>query len=152
MASPDQVKQYLAYWFQLGKKLVVDNGRASFLPQSVLQDNGYSPEFEACWQHLLESGGRDCYLEGTTQTIEQLLSSEWEVTPCARCDMPVPMFSLGMRSPNCPCADLPFWPDTNMPQPRSPVSTYTQLNRIRDRLLSQNRAQSDSSSNRQANQ
>ncbi|MBD0393637.1 MAG: hypothetical protein ICV52_07160, partial [Microcoleus sp. C1-bin4] len=41
----------------------------------------------------------------------------------------------GMPPESCPCYDLPNWPDTEMPQPRSPVSNQSQLSGIRDRLL-----------------
>jgi hypothetical protein len=134
MASPDQVKQYLAYWFQLGKKVVVPNSRETLLPQPVLQGDRYSPEFEACWQRLSGPRNQDSYLEGTDQTIGELLTSAWDVNACARCDMPIPVLSLGARSPACPCEDLPSWPNTDLPQPRSPISTSAQLSNIRDRL------------------
>jgi hypothetical protein len=134
MASTDQVKQYLAFWFQLGKRLVVQNNPEIQLPKSVIQGDRYSPEFEACWQRIMEIEGKNCYLEGTTQTIDQLLSSEWDVTDCARCTMPVPMLSLGARSPGCPCEDMPQWPNNELPMPRVPVNSQAQLDQIRDRL------------------
>ncbi|WP_416674668.1 hypothetical protein [Egbenema bharatensis] len=134
MASPDQVKQYLAYWFQLGKRLIVRNGEKAILPQPVIQGDRYSAEFEDCWQYITKNSSKDCYLEGTVQTIDELLSSRWDISPCARCDMPVPMMNLGLQPPECPCADLPLWPNTELPKPRSPVSNQTQLNSIRDRL------------------
>jgi hypothetical protein len=134
MASTDQVKEYLAFWFQLGKGLVVKNSSQIQLPEPVIQGDRYSPQFEACWQRVIQSEGKNCYLEGTTQTVEQLLSSEWDVTDCARCDMPVPTLSLGMRSPGCPCEDMPLWPNTELPMPRIPVNSQVQLDQIRDRL------------------
>ncbi|NJO80527.1 MAG: hypothetical protein HC827_19830 [Cyanobacteria bacterium RM1_2_2] len=133
MASSDQVKQYLAYWFQLGKRLKFDRGEA-VLPQPVIQGNRYSPEFEACWQQALRVEGRDCYLEGTDQTVADLLSSNWDVTDCARCGMPVPTINLGVQPGSCPCFDLSTWPNPDLPQPRSPVDSRTQLEQIRDRL------------------
>lgn len=140
MASPEQVKQYLAFWFQLGKPLIV-NGKTSssgskVLPQPVIQGDRYSPEFEACWQRIIEGFWKLSYLEGTIQTIEELLSSQWEVTSCARCSMPVPMMSLGVQTKDldCPCSDLPGWPNTELPQPREPVDSRQQLTNIRDRL------------------
>jgi hypothetical protein len=139
MASFDQVKRYLAYWFQLGKPLVLNNGQETLLPRPVLQNNRYSPEFEACWNRLLELHGNNCYLEGTSQSISELMSSQWEIEPCARCAMPVPMFSLGTQSLECPCNDLQTWPNNELPQPRSPIDSHAQLNQIRDRLL--NRSQ-----------
>jgi hypothetical protein len=139
MASLEQVKQYLAYWFQLGKPLIVDckmsNGCSTVLPQSVIQGDQYSPEFEACWQQITSGAWKSSYLEGTVQTIEELLSPQWDISSCARCSMPVPMVCLGVQaSSNCPCADLPGWPNTELPQPRDPISSNHRLNHIRDRL------------------
>ncbi|NJR38420.1 MAG: hypothetical protein HC781_05730 [Leptolyngbyaceae cyanobacterium CSU_1_4] len=134
MASTHQVKQYLAFWLQLGKGLVVKNSPEIQRPESVIQGDRYSPEFEACWQRVTQSGGKNCYLEGTDQTLEQLLSSEWDVAACARCEMPVPILTLGVRSPGCPCEDMPLWPNTELPMPRTPVDSQAQLHRIRDRL------------------
>lgn len=136
MASQHLVRQYLAYWFQLGKKVILRNGQDSFLPQPVIAGDRYSDPFEACWKDIMSQGGTDAYLEGTNQTIAELLTPAWELNPCARCSMPVPVASLGLPSLTCPCSDLPFWPDTQAPQPRSPVSSQAQLVQIRDRLLS----------------
>lgn len=133
MASPNQVKQYLAYWFQLGKPLVA--GDRTILPQPVMQGNSYSAEFEDCWQTIEKAGGRNCYLQGTLQSVDELLSSRWEITSCVRCDMPVPTMSLGIQPAECPCIDLPSWPNLELPKPRPPVDTHAQLNQIRDRLL-----------------
>lgn len=138
MASPDQVKQYLAYWFQLGKPLVIKD--KAILPQPVIQGSSYSPEFEDCWQQAMQSGGRGCHLEGTLQSVSELLSAQWELTSCARCEMPVPTISLGVQPAECPCFDLPTWPNLELPRPRSPVDSHAQLNQIRDRLLKRNQA------------
>jgi hypothetical protein len=135
MASQQQVRQYLAYWFQLGKRLILNHGAATMLPQPVIRGDRYSAEFEECWQRVTASDARDCYLEGTSQTIAELLSDTWEVSPCARCEMPVPVPNLGLQPLSCPCSDLPLWPNSDVPQPRSPVSDQTQLTQIRDRLL-----------------
>lgn len=135
MASQEQVRQYLAYWFQLGKRLVVEN-HEMILPDPVIQGDRYSAEFEACWQRILDSKHKDFYLEGTHQTIAELLSPCWDVLPCVRCEMPVPMMCVGFPSdPSCPCFDLPSWPNLDLPRPRSPVNSHTQLNQIRERLL-----------------
>ncbi|MDY6938323.1 MAG: hypothetical protein SWY16_11705 [Cyanobacteriota bacterium] len=136
MASPDRVKQYLAYWFQLGKKLWVRNGEQSVCPRSVIRGDSYSPEFEACWQLICSPESGDCYLEGMPQTIGQLLESEWELAPCARCELLVPMRERGLPTPECPCSDIPTWPNTELPQPRLPISTRSHLTDIRSRLLS----------------
>jgi hypothetical protein len=133
MASQEQVKQYLSYWLQLGKRLILSNGQ-SVLPQPVIAGNHYSPEFEAYWQQVLAVEGKNCYLEGTLQTIHELLSGQWEVEGCARCGMPVPMVSIGVQPAGCPCFDLPTWPNTDLPQPRSPIDSRSQLERLRARL------------------
>ncbi len=135
MASVDQVKKYLAHWFQLGKEVVLGGGRETVLPQPVLQGNGYSAEFEACWQRLLTPDAGDCYLQGTEITIAALLSDRWEVIDCARCEMPVPQAIAGLPPLLCPCHDLHGWPNAELPAPRSPVNTHHYLGSIRERLL-----------------
>lgn len=134
MATEEQVKKYLAYWFQLGKKVVVNNGTDKLLPDPIYQDNSYSPEFERCWQILTDPKSGSCYMEGTDETIAELLTSKWDVMLCARCTMPVPAKIRGTPPENCPCADLPTWPNLEVPQPRSPVDSTHRLGGIRDRL------------------
>ena len=136
MAEPDQVKQYLAYWFQLGKKVLIRGGQKAILPQPVIQGDRYSPALETCWQALLSAESGDCYLEGTEETIADLLSDQWEITDCARCAMPIPVRNLGPTPLACPCNDLSSWPDTENPVPRSPVSSTDFLDNLRDRLQS----------------
>ncbi|MDJ0592581.1 MAG: hypothetical protein QNJ72_21750 [Pleurocapsa sp. MO_226.B13] len=133
MASTTQVRTYLAYWFQLGKKLVWRN-RETLLPKPVIVGNRFSPQFEECWQKIASVEGKDCYLEGNSQTIEELLSSAWEIDNCARCSMPVPMIELGIQPLECLCSDMDNWPNDQLPAPRSPVNNYVQLNKIRARL------------------
>ena len=134
MASQQQVKQYLAYWFQLGKKVLIRGGQVALLPQPVISGDRYSEQFEAVWQQILSPDSGYCYLEGTNETIAQLLTPAWELNPCARCSMPVPMRSAGMPPEVCPCNDLSDWPNTSVPLPRSPVDSQTHLRDIRDRL------------------
>jgi hypothetical protein len=132
MANKQEVKQYLAHWFQLGKKVIVGNGNQSFLPSSVLNGDYYSPEFEECWEQILSLEIRDCYLEGTQETIAELLTPAWEMLACGRCAMPVPIRSVGMPALFCPCNSLPTWPNTELPAPRSPVNSQEQLTEICD--------------------
>ena len=135
MASSEQVKQYLACWFQLGKKLVIDNGREVICPETVVINNRYSPEFEECWKKLLAIEGKNCYLEGVEPTIDLLLSPSWEINSCVKCQMPIPQIVLGLQSPpGCPCVDIPLWPNIDLPIPRIPVNNQSHLNRIKDRL------------------
>lgn len=134
MASQTQVKQYLAYWFQLGKKVLLRNGAESRLPQPVIEGDRYSREFEDCWNEILSPESGDCFLQGMEQSIDELLSSEWELEQCSRCSMPVPMRTVGMPSSCCPCFDLPNWPNLDAPQPRLPVSTRLYLLNICNRL------------------
>lgn len=134
MASEQQVKRYLAYWFQLGKKVVIGNGQSSVLPQPVIAGDRYSDQFEQIWQQLISPKSGDCYLEGTQETIGDLLTPKWDISPCARCEMPVPVINVGMPPELCPCNDLPTWPNTELPAPRDPVSSTGRLQGIRDRL------------------
>ena len=133
MATEQDVKRYLAYWFQLGKQVIVGGGRAYLLPQPVLKGDRYSEEFEECWQEIRSVAG-ECHLEGTDETIAELLSPAWELLPCSRCDMPIAMRNVGMPALFCPCHSLPTWPNTELPSPRNPISSQEQLKSIRDRL------------------
>ena len=142
MASEQQVKQYLAYWFQLGKPIVNRKAQMTLLPQPILQADRYSPAFEDCWQQAAAKP-QDYHLEGTIETIAELLSPAWEVSACSRCAMPVPVKSVGTQSLDCPCVDLPGWPNTELPQPRDPVNSQVLLSRLRDRLGQTGRPQSD---------
>lgn len=134
MASATQVKTYLAHWFQLGKKLIWLNGEAELLPQPVIRGERFSAQFEDCWQKVMSVDGKNCYLEGSSETIEDLLSSNWDINNCARCNMPVPIIEIGTQSLDCVCSDLQNWPNTELPAPRSPVNNSVQLNSIRSRL------------------
>lgn len=134
MADQQQVKEYLAYWFQLGKGVKIRGGEEILRPQPVIEGDRYSDELEACWQRLLSLESGDSYLEGTQETIADLLSDRWEITDCARCSMPIPVRSMGMPPPACPCNDLSNWPDTDNPAPRSPVSSSDYLNQLRESL------------------
>lgn len=136
MASNSQVKQYLAYWFQLGKRIIVHNGSQTMQPQTVIEGNRYSDEFEDCWRYLSSPESREVYLEGTSQTIQELLSSSWEIEACARCSIPVPVDVRGLSIPSCPCADLPSWPNLDLPLPRLPVETQDYLRNLCHRLSS----------------
>ncbi|AVH72415.1 hypothetical protein [Nostoc sp. 'Lobaria pulmonaria (5183) cyanobiont'] len=145
MATKQEVKRYLAYWFQLGKKVITGNGEASFLPQdarglanaplSVLNGDRYSEEFEECWQKIISPESGDCYLEGTYETIAELLTPAWNMLPCSRCSMPIAARNVGMPALLCPCNDLPNWPNTELPAPREPIKTQDKLQTIRDRLV-----------------
>lgn len=136
MASEQQVKQYLAYWLQLGKKVVVRNGQETIQPKTIIVGDRYSQEVEDIWNFVRSPESGNCYIEGTEQPFSELLSSNWEINPCSRCAMPVPIRTVGMPPESCPCFDLPNWPDTETPQPRDPVSTQALLLKIRDRLKS----------------
>lgn len=134
MATEAKIKQFLAYWFQLGKGVIIKNGQELLRPQTVIKGDSYSQEFEECWQQVTSPSAGDCYLEGTKETIAELLTSEWEILACSRCEMPVPLRSRGMPPECCPCFDLPNWPDYDKPQPRSPVNSKSYLSNLCQQL------------------
>ncbi|MEL7078238.1 MAG: hypothetical protein AAGM46_20250 [Cyanobacteria bacterium J06582_2] len=134
MASATEVKTYLAHWFQLGKKLVWLNGAAELLPEKIIQGDRYTSEFEQCWQQIMSVEGRDCYLVGGEATIQELLTPAWTIDQCARCAMPVPIIEAGTQPLDCACSDLENWPNTELPAPRSPVSSKENLSNINRRL------------------
>jgi hypothetical protein len=135
MATKKEVKNYLAYWFQLGKKVIAVNGKVIFLPQPVLNGDQHSEQFEDCWLKITAPETGDCYLEGTQETINELLTPVWEILPCGRCTMPVPVRNPSGPVLLCPCNNLDNWPNTELPLPRGPVSNQAQLKAICDRLV-----------------
>jgi hypothetical protein len=134
MASSTEVKQYLAHWFQLGKKVYVRNGDTALLPSRIFHNMDYSAEFERCWTEIIADRSGDCFLEGTSQTIAELLTPAWELVDCARCSMPIPLLITGIPAENCSCADLPNWPSTEVPTPNSPLAMRSKLVDLQDRL------------------
>ena len=135
MASTTEVKTYLAHWFQLGKKLVLQD-REILQPQPIITGDRFSPQFEECWQKIAQVEGKNCYLEGSNETIEDLLSPGWNINSCARCDMPVAIVETGIQSLDCLCSDLDNWPNNELPKPRSPINNRAGLDKIRGRLQS----------------
>lgn len=120
MASDTQVKQYLANWFQLGKKLIVNN--QAELPSSLFEGKDYSRAFERCWTTVsCPKLSYRSYLEGTEISIGQLLDDDWDIHPCARCTMPIALPVAGVSPAQCPCHDLPSWPNMDFPKPRQPM-------------------------------
>ena len=136
MASPEKVKTYLAYWFQLGKKLILNDDKEITISDSVVKGDRYSEEFEAYWQDILDREGKNYYLEGTEPSLHELLSSKWQIRSCARCSMPIPKLELGKQSLDCPCVDLPSWPNFELPLPRAPIDSNSRIKSITDRLSS----------------
>lgn len=134
MASRNEVKSYLAHWFQLGKQVVSDDGQTVYQLPKVVQGERFSPEFEACWAHIIANGGRAYYLNGTSQTIEELLQPTWDIVNCARCEMPIPLTQTELELHDCPCHDLPNWPNEEIPRPRLPVNSQNHLSKMTERL------------------
>ncbi len=132
MASTQEVRQYLAHWFQLGKKVTVPD-QESIFTQKVLQGNTYTIKFEDCWQQIIAQP--QAYVEGTDQTIAELLTDRWDVVDCARCTMPIPLPAVGLpQNQSCTCHDLPTWPNTQVPLPRAAGAVETRTNDLRQRL------------------
>lgn len=134
MASSLEVKQYLAHWFQLGRKVYVRNGDLSLLPSRVFHGTHYSAEFERCWELMISEQAGDCYLEDTTQTISQLLTDEWDIVDCARCNMPISLPVAGVATESCPCKDLSHWPNNEVPAPISRQVVSSKLVDFQHRL------------------
>ena len=133
VATVEQVKRYFAYWFQVGKPVILPVGDRRLLPDPVVIGNHYSEDFEACWAELLQPQNQDAHLEGTRHTLKDLLSDHWDILSCARCTMPVPIHTRG-RDSDCPCADLNNWPNLNLPIPNTPDNIRNQLSGIHKRL------------------
>ncbi|MFN3361121.1 MAG: hypothetical protein ACK421_06840 [Pseudanabaenaceae cyanobacterium] len=132
MATAREVKEYLAYWMQLGRKLVIGD-RVVQLDRVIAGDH-YTTRFEELWQEGQAHPTTTC-LEGSNVTLQQLLAPNYELLECPRCDLPVPSASLGPRSVQpCPCDDLNIWPNFDTVPPHPPINTASQLRSLQERL------------------
>ncbi|QUY44722.1 hypothetical protein [Acaryochloris marina] len=134
MASQQQVKDYLASWLQLGKPIRVGLQQEPHSISRVVLGEHYSPEFESLWRYIQSTESGECCLDGVVPTVEDLLTDQWEITDCSRCQMPVSLPVAGIASPECPCHDLSNWPNNELPQPRTPVDSAGHLRSIYHRL------------------
>ncbi|MEO1180817.1 MAG: hypothetical protein AAFX51_08165, partial [Cyanobacteria bacterium J06636_28] len=103
-------------------------------PVPVLEGHRFSRAFQDCWQAIMANDGRDCYLDGTEETIDQLLSPQWEITDCARCSIPVAMSAVMPVAQLCPCGDLDNWPNDEVPSPHMPINNKKHFSRLKTRL------------------
>lgn len=133
MASQQQIKQYLAYWVQLGKGVVIGDRPPAYC-KTVSASEAYSPTFELLWQKVESCHGQQCHITGTEQELAELFSERWQVTACYRCELLIPQKVRGIHSEACPCSDLDSWPNLEIPKPRLPLSSNGHLAKICQRL------------------
>jgi hypothetical protein len=129
MATSQEIKGFIAQWLQLGKSIEHVDGVRCFKPSRILGYQGYSQEFEDWWQEF-EADTKQWALSGTHHPLSDLYSPLWEISSCARCDMPVPLQASKSNEGFCPCHDLPNWPNTELPQPRVPLDSDLKLRKI----------------------
>lgn len=132
MASKTEVKEYLAYWMQLGRKLVVADRLVS-LDQVVAGDH-YTTRFEEIWQES-QAQAEFTSLEGSEVSLKQLFAPTYELLDCPRCHLPLPSPDLGPRpAQSCPCDHLKLLPNLDTVPPRLPIDTGAKLRSIYQRL------------------
>lgn len=138
MASRTLVKNYLAQWMQMGKTISLINPNQQVSQVSIykiLQGDRYSSLFNNLWVEISTTKSEKAYLTGTDQTISDLLSNQWEIIACARCNLMMPTLDMGPRLPICcPCDDLPHHPNLDSISPHIPINLETHLSSLCDRL------------------
>ncbi|MEY2977555.1 MAG: hypothetical protein ACO3NK_01235 [Prochlorotrichaceae cyanobacterium] len=134
MASDRQVRTYLACWFQLNRGVILHETGERLCPEPVVLQSNYSQAFEDCWTRLLSRQGQNCYLEGTNQTIAELMSESWDFMACPRCTLPIPVPKCPVLHISCPCAELHTWPNNQLPLPRQPLNSQNSLGHICERV------------------
>ena len=135
MATSTEIKGFLARWLQLGKAVEPVGDGQPFKPHRVLSLHGYSQEFEQWWNEF-EANSHQWSLSGSSQPLSELFRPEWEISSCARCDMPIPLLVAGLNGTDCPCSDLSTWPNLELPQPHTPRETENKLKQIHLKLKS----------------
>jgi hypothetical protein len=127
MATHQELRHYLTHWFQLGKPLIL-NGTPDLITPTLNTDRP-SPEFEALWQQILETPHL-AHLQGSDRTLAELLTGTWDIIDCARCDMPVPLKTIGNIDNHCICDDMTTWPNSDTLAPHSPINTTDRLQQL----------------------
>ena len=146
MASRTLVKNYIAQWMQMGKSISLSTQGKQVSIYKIINGEEYSSLFNQLWDEISTTKADEAYLDGTDQTIDDLLSDRWEIIGCARCSLLVPSLDLGPRVPVCcPCDDLPTHPNLDLVAPHVPVKLSTAINELCDRLISKNDAHEDQS-------
>jgi hypothetical protein len=136
MANSNVVKDYFAQWMQVGKKVLTQSDNKSVSISKVIDGEKYAQEFELLWTEISTNKAQEAYLEGTNETIQELLSDKWELVECPRCSLPSACIDLGVRETKaCPCDTMKLWPNLDTIAPRKPIKTAKYLNNICDRLL-----------------
>lgn len=131
MATPTELRHYLSHWFQLGKRLIINGTPHSITP--TLNTDRPSPEFETIWQQALAQPHL-AHLEGSDKTISELLTGNWDIIECARCDMPIPLKKAGITDNACVCDDMTTWPNSDTLAPHNPINTNDRLLQLRHHL------------------
>ena len=129
MATSTEIKGFLARWLQLGKSIEPVGEGQPFKPNRVLSLQGYSREFEDWWDEF-QGNSSQWVLSGSPNPLSELFRPEWEISSCARCDMPIPLRVAGVNDTSCPCNDLPTWPNLELPHPHTPGDTEHKLRQI----------------------
>lgn len=134
ISNYDAVKRYFAMWLQMGKKVFIENQNKLLGMNCVVRGESYTNKFEQLWSEISDPRLGDVYLEGTDESVQELLSPKWEVIACARCAMPVPVGMGPQVAQVCPCDDLGVSPNLEAIAPREPVITAKHLSSIMSRL------------------
>jgi hypothetical protein len=87
MASRTFVKNYIAQWMQMGKSVSLSTQGEQVSIYKILDGEEYSSSFNQLWDEISTTKADQAYLDGTDQTINDLLSDRWEIIGCARCSL-----------------------------------------------------------------
>jgi signal transduction histidine kinase len=107
MADLKALKSYVAYYVSRGKSIRSPfQGDLSF-QGIVYQHTGYHPQFQQFWESLQQQRDFDeLSIVGDRLSFQQLLQQDWDISPCARCDLPIPTPSVAAYDvPSCVLCD-----------------------------------------------
>ncbi|NKB18516.1 MAG: hypothetical protein HC770_11595 [Pseudanabaena sp. CRU_2_10] len=118
----------------MGKKVFIQSQNKLVGVKCVVRGESYTNEFEQLWAEISDPRSGDVYLDGTDESIQELLSPKWEVVSCARCEMPIPIGMGPQAAQICPCNNFGCYPNLEAIAPREPVITAKHLSSIMSRL------------------
>lgn len=144
MATEEEVKSYLAYWFQVGKNVEIGTNREKKNVNKIfsLSSNEYSQEFNSLWEKIVEEADTS-FLEDTSFSIKKLLSSEIEIVACSVCNAIVAS-GIFFTNNSCICSNIPLWPNLDIPQPKKLLDSNCALLKIVQKLMEEKSENMDS--------
>jgi PleD family two-component response regulator len=103
MSNEEVLMGYVAYFLSRGKTIVTPHHSQIEFKDHVYEYYGYNYNYINFWQKIrqLKEFG-DFYLMGDTHSFDELLTGNYTVNSCSRCNLPIPIpVGMALDIPSC---------------------------------------------------